>query len=352
MKITEALIERFLNNDCDEAERQAVKNYIIRHPEVLRRYMTDESWRAFEPHKELPEPVSAKMLSVIQKRTHYNRKAIIMHRWWAAAAVLLLLSGTYWYIGSNAALPEKQMAKRTIVQPQSLPGFRLTSNTTTKPLTFTLEDGTRVKLTPNSELTYPVPFPNDRRELNLKGQATFYVAKDASRPFTVYAGRLATTALGTVFRITAFSGKTTRVQLLSGKVRVKADSTVEMKGVNVAYLLPGQELKLNAQQFVVLNRKEKDKPNKPMNVVAGLSAAEPDSTVTMFHNEPLEQIFITLSQKYQTKISFRSNQLSGITFTGKYDHRKESLAVFIKTISLLNNLIIREENGEIIIESQ
>jgi hypothetical protein len=41
-----------------------------------------------------------------------------------------------------------------------------------------------------------------------------------------------------------------------------------------------------------------------------------------------------------------------MSFTGKYDRRKETLAGFIQTISLLNNLVMHEENGEIIIEGQ
>ena len=353
MKITEALIDRFFNNDCDEVEQQAVKNYFFQHPEVMKKYMTEQSWRAFENDNPLPKPVSEKMLAVIRQQTHRSRN-IIINRWWAAAAAVLVLSfGTYWYTRFHVTQPEKAMAKQTIIQPEPLSNFRNTSNTTSKPLAITLEDGTRVKLAPQSELGYPVPFLKNRRELTLKGQAIFYVAKDPSRPFTVHAGKLATTAIGTVFRITAFNGKTTSVQLLSGKVRVEADSNVLMKGKNITYLLPGQELQLDAQQhLMVLNWKEKDKTHKPTLAVTTQQTQQTDSTVTIFRNEPLEQILITLSKKYQTKISFRPQQLEGMSFTGKYDHRKETLGVFIQTISLLNNLVMLEENGDIIIEGQ
>jgi ferric-dicitrate binding protein FerR (iron transport regulator) len=351
MKITEALLGRFFNNDCDEAEQQAVRNYFIRHPEVMKKYMTEQSWRAFETDNSLPEPVSEKMLTVIRQQTHRSR-SVIAARWWAAAAAMLALSfGTYLYSRFNVTPPAKATAKQTIIQPESLSNFRNTSNNSSKPLAITLEDGTRVKLAPHSELGYPVAFLKDRRELTLKGQAIFYVAKDPSRPFTVHAGKLATTAIGTVFRITAFNGKTTSVQLLSGKVRVEADSNVLMKGKNITYLLPGQELQLDAQQhLLVFDRKEKT--HKPALAVSTQQIKQTDSTVTIFRNEPLEQILITLSKKYLTKISFRPQQLEGMSFTGKYDHRKETLAGFIQTISLLNNLVMREENGEIIIKGQ
>lgn len=353
MQITEALIERFLNNDCNEIEQQAVRNYFIRHPEVMKKYMTEQSWRAFETNNPLREAVSEKMLTIIRQHTYRNRKAIIA-RWWAAAAAVLVLSfGTYWYFHFHAAPPEKAMAKQTIAPPAPVYNYRNTSNTSSKPLAITLDDGTQVKLAPQSELVYPVPFLKDRRDCTLKGQAIFYVAKDPSRPFTVHAGKLATTAIGTVFRITAFDGKTTSVQLLSGKVRVAADSSLQMKGTNITYLLPGQELQLDLQQhLLVLNPKEKDKIHKPAGTINTQQTEQPNSLVTIFHNEPLEQILITLSKKYLTKISFRPAQVEGMTFTGKYDHRKETLASFLQTISLLNNLVMREENGEIIIEGQ
>lgn len=354
MHITEALIERFFNNDCDEAEQQAVKGYFLQHPEVLRKYMTETSWRAFEADKPLPEPVSDKMLAVIRQQTYRRRSVILMRRWWAAAAaVLVMVLGGYWFMQADRVVPAKAVAQQTIAPPAPVvsPTVHHTSNTTTKPLSITLDDGTRVKLAPQSELRYPVPFEQDRRDLTLKGQAMFYVAKDASRPFTVHAGKLATTAIGTVFRITAFAGKTTSVRLLSGKVRVAADSNMHMEGTGVTYLQPGQELQLDMQHhLVVLNRKVK--AHKPIPAVSVQAATVPDSSVTIFHNEPLEKIFNTLSEKYHTKIVFQTELLAGMTFTGKYNDQQETLTGFIQTISLLNNLVMREENGEIIIGGQ
>ncbi|OQP68574.1 FecR family protein [Niastella populi] len=352
MNISEALIERFLNNECNEAEQQAVRAYFIQHPEVLNKYMTEQTWCAFEPGKPLPAPVSEKMLAVIRQQTGRKRRLIII-RSWAAAAVLLLATGAWWYTHLVTPAPEKAMATKTTAAPAPASKIIHRSNTTSKTQSITLEDGTRVKLAPRSGLSYPVPFMKDRREITLIGQAVFYVAKDASRPFTVHAGKLATTAIGTVFRITAFEGKTTRVHLLSGKVRVRSDSTVQLNGSNIICLLPGQELQLDLRQhLVLLNRKENPKPFKPAQVITSHRLQQADSTITVFRNEPLANILITLSEKYQTKILFRPGQVEGITFTGRYDHRKERLAAFIQTISLLNNLVMREENGSIIIETR
>jgi hypothetical protein len=45
--------------------------------------------------------------------------------------------------------------------------------------------------------------------------------KNFEQVYQQYHTRLTTTAIGTVFRITAFDGHTIRVHLLSGKVRVQ-----------------------------------------------------------------------------------------------------------------------------------
>ena len=72
------------------------------------------------------------------------------------------------------------------------------------------------------------PFQNNKREIYLEGEAYFKVAKDKTKPFTVFAGALATTALGTQFRITAKKntpGNIT-VKLFTGKVAIRSSIRV------------------------------------------------------------------------------------------------------------------------------
>lgn len=89
-----------------------------------------------------------------------------------------------------------------------------------------LEDGSSVTLNTASEIS--VNYTKGRRSLTLvKGQATFEVAKDPSRPFVVRVGQGTVTALGTVFDVYKHHDRVT-VTLLEGRVAVlpKADSSV------------------------------------------------------------------------------------------------------------------------------
>ena len=67
-----------------------------------------------------------------------------------------------------------------------------------------LSDGSTVFLNSESELTYPVKFCGNRREVELKGEALFEVAHKPEQPFVVTSGVLETKVLGTVFNVMAY----------------------------------------------------------------------------------------------------------------------------------------------------
>ncbi len=65
-----------------------------------------------------------------------------------------------------------------------------------------LTDGTVIRLNENSSLTYSSRYETGpRREVMLAGEAFFEVAKDATHPFIVNAGKAAITVLGTSFNV-------------------------------------------------------------------------------------------------------------------------------------------------------
>jgi len=82
-----------------------------------------------------------------------------------------------------------------------------------------LEDGSRVQL--NADTLLNVRFASHRRELTLgQGEAMFSVAHDPSRPFTVTAGPVAVTAIGTQFEVKRLDGQII-VTLVEGRVDVR-----------------------------------------------------------------------------------------------------------------------------------
>lgn len=103
-----------------------------------------------------------------------------------------------------------------------------------------LADGTKVILTAGAQIE--TQFAAERRIVILtSGAARFEVAHDASRPFTVIAGRSETTALGTVFEVDLRKGAP-RIRLVQGLVEVRSKS-----GGAALRLEPGQSAEVPAE---------------------------------------------------------------------------------------------------------
>lgn len=175
-------------------------------------------------------------------------------------------------------------------------------NTSDKVLKIHLVDGTVVSLTRDSRLRYAKDFsglPN--REVHLKGEAFFEVAKNPQQPFLVHANELTTKVLGTSFTVTAFENqKDIVVAVKEGKVTVfssqqKKKQDLEQK-VNGVVLTPNQK--------VVYTRAEDsfsktliDKPEK-------LKEEEFTALRFKFENTPVKEVFEALSLAYGVEIIF------------------------------------------------
>lgn len=90
--------------------------------------------------------------------------------------------------------------------------------------TIVLYDGTTVNLDCGSELKYPTKFGNTR-EVFLKGEAYFQVAKDSNRPFLIHADESLIQVLGTKFNVKTWNerNKDVIVTVVEGKVSFGLD---------------------------------------------------------------------------------------------------------------------------------
>jgi ferric-dicitrate binding protein FerR (iron transport regulator) len=92
-----------------------------------------------------------------------------------------------------------------------------------------LDDGTGVWLNKHSELKYPNSFASDSRNVSLKGEAFFEVAKDADRPFSVDLSKEnVVTVLGTKFNINDRFDSKVEVSVTEGKVNLKNEKRQDL----------------------------------------------------------------------------------------------------------------------------
>lgn len=132
-------------------------------------------------------------------------------------------------------------------------GDGITMNTMTTPkggqFQLVLPDGTRVWLNAASSLRYPASFNENKRVVEMNGEAYFEVKKDASRPFFVRInGQAEVQVTGTSFNINSYSDEPTiNTTLIEGSVKLVPDFRslpVTSGDKNTVSLVPGQQARV------------------------------------------------------------------------------------------------------------
>lgn len=273
----------------------------------------------------------------------------------AIAASVLLVFGLGWMIFSNNR-KETLVADRSEKKKDSLAfAVRHEVNTTGKERRIQLSDGSLVVLGINGEVTYREPF-TDRRDITLIGKAFFKVAKDKTRPFTVFSGDISTTALGTQFTVTTFKkNNQIIIRLYEGKVVVKAVDKSNKKLKNDVYLLPGQaflyggetiakvkDFNVNATHAPEQIMKQElpiDNPSLPQNT---------EGSWYQFNNQSLGEVFAQLEEMYGVQIVYEKKDIQNIYFTAKFNV-VDSLEDILKEIAILHGLTITKKDNRFII---
>ena len=263
----------------------------------------------------------------------------------AAACILILVDAGSLFFANRSGTARRPQENK--VMADRTPGMRHERNFSGKVRQVVLEDGSIVTLFDRSEIDFPDTFTNNRRDIILKGQANFKVAKDKARPFTVYADHIATTALGTEFTVSNYPlERTITVHLIEGKVVVRTVDSSSINSSHSYYLLAGQQLfydKMNA--VVKIKRPKADKLLEQPNITYKDNPSMPsdkEGSWFMFNNQSLPDVFDELSQIYRVRIKYRRNEIQRFYFIGKFD-KKDSLEYILRNIAAINKLTVLKE---------
>ena len=335
MRISDHLIELVLSGGGTDEEKRLVMEYLKDNPDKLAQYLTDDSWEQFEGDKRGEVP-RMKMLQTLENTVGPAPVGRVrsMHYGWVAAASVVLIAGLMILFYQKGNRSEKIISPAISVA--RAPERRTITNSSLKPQTYSLSDGSRVKLAGGSSVAFNTPFINNRRDLYLMGEAVFTVAKDGARPFAVHSKGIVTTALGTVFSVNDRGGLYTTVHLYSGRVVVKKE-VEDGKEFAAVYLLPGEQLQLNNINLSVKIRRDEPKP-----AVAARAVPKPRLHLLQFTKQPLTEIFDLLQKQYAVTISYDAAGLKNMDFTGAFDSDKETLESFLGTLCDLNELTLKK----------
>lgn len=231
-------------------------------------------------------------------------------------AAALLLSLSYLYFFSKEKSGRIMEAESIVIHAAGHKLITITNEAKSSKKVI-LEDKSIVVLSPGSRIVYPDQFANDKREVQLMGDAYFEVTKNPLKPFCVYSGKLTTRVLGTSFRIKTNTGdKALEVEVVTGKVSVfenkdafarKDISRFAHNPNNGVVLTPNQKVTYFAESGHLMT----SLVEKPL-AIAGTAVA----SGMVFNNEIMSNIIAQLQSEFGIEIVLDNDHLEKCTFTG------------------------------------
>ncbi|MBO9618898.1 MAG: FecR family protein [Niabella sp.] len=319
----EDLIKKYFTGNCSPEEKRRIYLYLRKHPVRFLKHFPDEEWSGLQTDPEQKKYAGQAPFLFIPER----RQPFLCRRPVALVLMLFLLVPFFLH----------QSAKT--LRPRTRPDVPLTQlieikNTLKQPEHLQLPDGSSVELFAGSSISYLKNFAPAKRDVHLKGTAIFEVAKNPHAPFTVYCNKVATTALGTKFKICTSNKKRVLISLLEGKIVVHPTETALSK--EKYYLTEGNAIAFDVVQHTVKRLPAfKTITSKPL---------EPTGSITLtkegtlhFDNIPLPRVLDYLEQKRQVTIQYQAKPISKIRFIGTV-YYNEPVKDILHNLSLLTGL--------------
>lgn len=199
---------------------------------------------------------------------------------------------------------------------------------------MTFEDGTRVHLNYNTTIKYPPHFNSVSRTVYLEGEAYFQVAKDNKRPFKVITANGIVQQYGTSFNVNTHMVGTTKVVLVEGSISVLPNH--------------GGEYKVRPGELAILQAANQQVQISEVNIEPYVAW---NNGRFVFDNCSLESLMNVISRWYNKDITFESEDIKKIRFTGDLD-RYGSIAPILKAIQRVTHLNMEMDGRNIIIKKE
>ena len=241
------LLDRFYRGECSQEEVQAVLKWLQHralNPKQEQEFQAlwqeagerEEVKGAAHDMERIFSRIKAQIEMPQQEKTNTAARILPWRQrpfWLKAAAAVLLPLCLIWALVQHAS--RASLTPAIYVSVAAAPGIKKTIN---------LPDGSVITLNSGSKVSFRKGLAGDKREIVLRGEAFFEVAKDSLRPFIVHTGSVSTQALGTSFNINYNLYDTaTTVALATGVVKINKQETGQLR--QIARLAPGQQLSYN-----------------------------------------------------------------------------------------------------------
>lgn len=237
------------------------------------------------------------------------------NHWWklAAAAVILISIG---FLGRLFLNQEEMLHELALSENKSVE----------------LQDGSFITLKSGSELSYSSEFGEEERKLELKGEAFFEVAHNPEKPFTVSAGALKVTVLGTSFNIKMLD-QGYEVAVKTGRVQMEV-------GDRKTILTAGEKGIFDSENQQIENTAV---ASNGLDIFWKTNRLE-------FQGESLKEVVNAVADAYRVEISIANDQAAQCRFSGVFEG--ENIQQVLEVIALSQNLTLSQSNNTYLLSGQ
>ena len=325
------LLKQYLNNTITKNDLEQLMHYISQASTDDELYqLMKEQWDSEENEHSFADLQSELLYQKIVTDPRFsdnkatNLKPVFpFRRFISIAAGLLLFLGLgsviYYYLRRSAPQPAIAYEEKTVPFGQKIQ--------------IQLTDGTVVWINSGSKLKFPTKFTGTKRELYLDGEAYFDVAHDASRPFIIHTGKVATQVLGTAFDIKAYGSNEFDVTVARGKVSVG--------------LIDQQLGVLTAEQGLSYNSISKLSKRYPVT----LSKLRWMFGDLVFDNMRVDDAAKTLERWYDVKITLTDPQIRSRRFSASF-LKHEHIGQVLNVLSVIAHFTYEQQGKNFIIQKQ
>jgi transmembrane sensor len=267
----------------------------------------------------------------LEKPAPQNNNIIAKYTMAASVAFIMIFVGSLFFNVSPFSAPNNE---------QQFVENRTLQTVVGQQTRFFLSDGSRIKLNTNSLVT--VSFAKNSRLLTLiKGEASFDVAKDKSRPFTVTVGEKSFTALGTIFNVQKTTNNDIELVVTEGRVLITKSSQPLNKIAKILTSLPKEKLPgllVTSGEIVTIENNIQTPVQKTSFEEIQRELAWQQGML-VFNGEPLAEALAEVSRYTTTEFEIDDTELTKIKVAGYF--KANDIDGLLKSLS--SNFNIRFE---------
>lgn len=195
-----------------------------------------------------------------------------------------------------------------------------------------LADGTKVWLNAESELKFPEIFEGKRREVYLKGEGYFEVAKNKDCEFVIHSSGGDITVLGTQFNVSDYAEEFTCVTLVEGCVALQDRENRVSKilaGQQAVFTKAGIEVKeVEVEEFVAWRM-----------------------GCFMYKKRSLDYILKSLTRWYDFEYSYQDTGLAEEVYTAKFE-RFDNVDIILKRLEGVGEIRFERSGNRVVVSKK